>query len=261
MKFYLGTHMANWLWSDQPARWPWFVARQRLSDRKHLPRATGPWALDSGGFTELDKHGRWTITPAEYATQVRRFSDEIGFLEWAAPQDWMCEPSKLAATGLTIADHQRLTLENYLDLRHLAPDLPIVPALQGWTRSDYLRHVDAYQRAGIDLAALPLVGVGSVCRRAQFPGMASLFAELSAAGVKLHGFGLKADALTLFGQTLTSADSLAWSYGARQERLGPPLCGIPHRGIACNNCRPWAERWAERVTSRTDGAPIQMVLL
>jgi O-acetyl-ADP-ribose deacetylase (regulator of RNase III) len=32
-----------------------------------------PWALDSGGFTELSLHGRWKATPAAYVAAVRRY--------------------------------------------------------------------------------------------------------------------------------------------------------------------------------------------
>jgi hypothetical protein len=64
----------------------------RLKNRKAFPRARAPWALDSGGFTELKDHGRWRITAAEYVAEVRRYAEAIGRLEWAAPLDWMCEP-------------------------------------------------------------------------------------------------------------------------------------------------------------------------
>src|SRR5436309_107712 len=47
----------------------------------------------------------------------------------------------------------------------MAPELPITPVLQGQSISDYSRCADLYERHGVDLAALPLVGVGSVCRR------------------------------------------------------------------------------------------------
>lgn len=47
-----------------------------------------------------------------------------------------------------------------------APDLPFIPVIQGWELSDYLDCVARYERAGIDLTVLPVVGLGSVC----FPG-------------------------------------------------------------------------------------------
>ena len=99
--FYLGTHKAHWLASVNV---PLFVSRRTLAPRKTLPRAITNWALDSGGFTEIHTYGRWEMSPADYATQVRRYDDEIGKLDWCAPQDWMCEASALAASGLTVAD-------------------------------------------------------------------------------------------------------------------------------------------------------------
>jgi hypothetical protein len=48
----------------------------------------------------------------------------------------MCEPFMLAKTGLTVAEHQVRAVTNYLELRGLAPDLPFVPLLQGWSRDD-----------------------------------------------------------------------------------------------------------------------------
>jgi integrase len=57
--------------------------------RRRLPRARCRWALDSGGFTELSLFGRWQTTPAAYAAAVARYTDQIGKLAWASPQDWM----------------------------------------------------------------------------------------------------------------------------------------------------------------------------
>lgn len=38
----------------------------------------GPWVLDSGGFSELQRHGRWRWTEDEYDGMVTRFSLECG---------------------------------------------------------------------------------------------------------------------------------------------------------------------------------------
>ena len=73
MRFFLGTHEAHWLADPRFARVPLFVSRRRLTLRRKLPRAVGTWALDSGGFTELQMHGRWTLSPAAYVAEVRRF--------------------------------------------------------------------------------------------------------------------------------------------------------------------------------------------
>lgn len=182
------------------------------------------------------------MSARDYAADVRRFRDEIGQLEWAAPQDWMCEPVMLKKTGLTVDEHQRLTIENYLELRSLAPDLPIIPVLQGWSLGDYWRHVEAYDAAGIDLAALPLVGVGSVCRRQNTTVAGTVFASLAAEGIKLHGFGLKMTGLRASLSSLASADSMAWSLNARKN---PPRPECTHK--SCANCLPFALEWLRDV--------------
>ena len=235
--FYLGAHHREWLATSDV---PLFVSRRELARGKKLPRARTPWALDSGGFTELSLNGRWTITAAQYATEVRRYRDEVGMLQWAAPQDMMCEPKMIERTGLSIDEHQRLTIENYIELRALAPELPIIPVLQGWSLGDYWRHQEAYELAGVRLAELPLVGLGTVCRRQHMTVVSGVVAALKADGLKLHGFGVKMQGLRAFAHNLASADSMAWSYNARrnpQDRIA----GHTHK--SCSNCIEWAMGW------------------
>jgi hypothetical protein len=165
VNFYLGTHHPHWL---ERATFPLFVSHRPLAPRRRLPRARIPWALDSGGFTELSLHGRWQTSAAEYVAAVRRYRDEIGGLEWAAPQDWMCEPFMLVKTGLTVAEHQARTVANYLELHSLAPELPFVPVLQGWSLGDYLLRTKQVSRnlvsvtssggQGFGVASISLVG-------------------------------------------------------------------------------------------------------
>jgi hypothetical protein len=208
-----------------------------------MPAAAGPWALDSGGFTELSLHGEWRTSPAEYVRRVRRYADEIGRLQWVAPQDWMCEPFMLARTGLTVADHQAHTVRSYLELREHLGDL-VVPVLQGWHLDDYRRHRDAYTAAGVDLDAQRLVGLGSVCRR-QATGQAEAIVW-ALQPVRLHGFGMKTEGLRRYGAGLASADSMAWSYQARRR---PPLPGCTHR--SCANCLRYALDWRDRALAPT----------
>ena len=241
MRFYLGTCEPSWL-AKVPV--PLFISRRRLQRLKTLPRAITPWALDSGGFTELLMFGEWRTSPHTYVALVRRYYDQIGHLEWAAPQDWMCESDMLNRTGLTVAEHQTRTVDNYLTLRTLAADLPIVPTLQGWTVDDYLRHVDQYAEAGINLERLDRVGLGSVCRRQATGEAENIVQRLQP--LKLHGFGMKTDAVHRFGQLLTSSDSMAWSYAGR--RRPSPGC----TKTTCNNCLHYALEWRERLhTPRT----------
>jgi hypothetical protein len=239
--FYLGTHRPNWL-ADMSI--PLFVARQSLAPRKTLPRARGPWALDSGAFSEITLRGGWTVEPRQYAAEVRRFGGEIGGMQWAAVQDWMCEPFALKRTGLTISDHQRKTVESYLELREIAPEQPWAPVLQGWQPSDYLRHVERYDRAGVDLRVIPVVGLGSVCRRSQTGQIVNLIYRLSDLGIRLHGFGVKTEGLREVAHRLTSADSMAWSFQARRAKARVPGC-TTHQN--CANCPRYALLWRARV--------------
>lgn len=251
MRLYLGTHEVSWL--AKPDMPPLFISANRLTSRKRLPRALGPWALDSGGFTELKDHGGWRTNASQYATTVRRLADGIGNLEWAAPQDWMCEPFMLARTGLTVADHQRLTVENYMELRALDPQLPIVPVLQGWQLDDYLRCVDLYASAGVDLTAEPVVGVGSVCRRQATGEITTIVANLADRGIRLHGFGVKTLGLRRYGDYLTSADSLAWSARARRAAVEGVRPGCTHR--SCANCPAFALAWYRKLQRELDRMP------
>jgi hypothetical protein len=215
--------------------------------------------LDSGGFSELSLYGGWTVSPRDYVAEVRRYADEVGRMEWAAPQDWMCEPAMLAKTGLSVADHQRLTVENLLELRSLAPDLPIIPVLQGWRLADYLRCVDLYAAAGVDLPSEPIVGVGSVCRRQSTTEIEDIVLSLTRLGVNCHGFGVKTKGFRGYAHLLTSADSLAWSTNAR---MNPPLSECSHgkEGTgSCASCPRWALRWRERALRSTVHQQLHLV--
>jgi hypothetical protein len=103
-RFYLGTHRPYWLWRH-PTN-PYFVSDVTLRAYKNIKQTTVPWALDSGGFTEVMREGKWITDPDQYAARVQRYSDEITHLEWAAPQDWMCGQAPLKATGLSVLTHQ-----------------------------------------------------------------------------------------------------------------------------------------------------------
>ena len=249
-----------------------FISANRLRDRKRWKHAPGiRWALDSGGFTEIAKYGRWTATPERYVGDVYRWSWEIGQPDFCAPQDWMCESPMLKRTayvdglirprgrtaGLSLGQivdlcpdltaeqeadrirvHQARTVENFLRLRELAPDLPFIPVLQGFEIADYVRHVGDYAAAGIDLHDWPRVGVGSVCRRQGTHEIAQLFRALSDHGIRAHGFGVKAAGLRLAADCLASSDSMAWSFTARRSK---PLAGCTHRN--CANCPIYARRY------------------
>lgn len=230
---------------------------ERVKDETGQPAS---WVLDSGGFTMLQTHGTWDAgpSPEQWVRLIRRYREEIGGLVWAAAQDWMCEPPIInggwwggqyfVGTHLSVPEHQRLTVLNGARLRDLAPELNIVLAVQGWEEDDYARCVDLYWRlARIDLTAEPLVLVGSVCRRQNTAEAGRILRRLHRCGVtKLHGLGFKLDGILDHGDLLTSADSQAWSRGARYgDGQDMRLSGCTHKGPKHANCLAYALWWRE----------------
>ncbi len=242
--FYLGIHHGHWL---RTVPVPVFVSHVTLAKYKRalpkrLPGAI--WALDSGAFSQIGEYGRWVMTAREYVKAVRRYRDEIGGLEWAAPMDWMCEPGMLTKTGLSVAEHQHRTIESVLELRSLAADLPFAAVLQGWDLPSYVRCVRMYAEAGIDLAAEPVVGLGSVCRRQGTDEIGRIVTVLADEfNLRLHGFGVKFQGVTKYGSALASSDSMAWSQDGRHT----PGCAHGTRGKTEANCIAFGLEWRERL--------------
>lgn len=239
---------------------PLFVSHHQLKTRvSRFPRAVTRWGLDSGGFSELDRHHKFETTPEEYVAAVRRYVEELGSLDWASPQDWMCEPWMIAKTGLDVGEHQERTVQNFLILRELAPELPFVPVVQGWEIGDYVDCVNTYAAWGVDLRAYPAVGIGSVCRRQSTADIGRIFAKMSSMGLRCHGYGVKSQGLERYGQHLTSADSMAWSSRARYAAKDRAVRGLPGSVEGCTkkncaNCLHFALDWRDRVLSATHHA-------
>ena len=132
----------------------------------------------------------------------------------------MCESVMLARTGLTIADHQRLTIERYDAIKASGTaGVYLMPVLQGYPPADYVGHIRQY---GSRLKRRAWVGVGSVCKRNADPAAVEevlLAIKRERPDLRLHGFGLKITALAsgLVRKLLFSAASMAWSYAARKQ--------------------------------------------
>jgi hypothetical protein len=278
-ELYLGTHERHWLHDEQFAERlagrTLFVSRVRLAERKSaFPKALHPYCIDSGGFSELQKHGRWTVTAAEYVAEIRRYLSELGpeLCKWVAPMDYMCEKIVIeggmaprgvrfhgtrALRGLKPGDpeqdltaavriHQRLTVDNLIELRTLAPEIKFIPVVQGNLFDDYVVCEQMYLDAGIDLAAEPVVGLGSVCRRQVTDEIKQIVGYFAGKGYRLHGFGVKTLGLESYAGSLVSADSMAWSYTAREEDIQLP--GHTHKN--CANCADWAVQWHDDIIQR-----------
>lgn len=159
----------------------------------------------------------------------------------------MCEDVALNSTGLTVEQHQQLTVQSYVDLVRLAPDVRWLPVLQGRTLEDYLRCWALYEAAGVDLRAHQLVGLGSVCRRQATAEIVQLVRELAGRGLRLHGFGVKAKGLDMIGELLSSADSLAWSLNGR--KLSRVHGKVDSQGRNLANSQEHAEAFRRRMES------------
>lgn len=268
MKFFLGTHQPGWLSDRRFADVPLFISRRRLSRYALLPPAAGCFALDSGGFSELQLYGRWSLTAEEYAEEVRRYVHFYRHrLLWVAPQDWMCEDIVIrggvaargvafAGTGLSVFEHQQRTVENFVRLRQLLGDV-VIPVLQGWSLADYQRCRELYKSAGVALEQESTVGVGTICRRQNTDDATQIMQALAADGLHLHGFGFKKGGVKNCHAAMQSADSLAWSDTARRTPVCLPGHDKPGAGRRlghknCANCAEWALTWREQLLTEIE---------
>lgn len=247
MKFYLGTHVLNHI---EKSDVPLFISFRQLRKRKKKRFNTNlAICVDSGGFTELNLNSKWTITPEEYNNELLRLKGLGLNIQWAAQQDYMCEPFVIEKTGLDIETHQKLTVENFLKLRSFNSEVNYIPVLQGYELNDYFNHFEMFEAVGIDLRNEPIVGVGSVCRRQNTKEIENLFKCLHAKGLKLHGFGVKTNGLKRYSKYLESADSLAWSFTSRmlKEKCNHHL----HKKIKnCANCFDYAMGWRNKILNK-----------
>lgn len=213
MIFFVGLHQPA---DAQRVSFPAFISVNRIRERVS-DFIVEDWIMDGAGFTELSEYGGYRHGVDEYAQQVNRWAT-CGNLRAAVSQDYMCEPMMVKKTGLSVEEHQKRTIQRYMALRAMTPHY-IMPVIQGFTREEYLSHVDQYR--GL-LEPEAWVGVGSVCKRNKNP---AVIEDILGAikqrrpDLRLHGFGLKTTALVNADicDLLYSADSMAWSYAARKQ--------------------------------------------
>lgn len=202
------------------------ISVRRLWGRKK-PLGCPSVMVDSGAFTELNLYGEYRTSVEDYAAELYRLHTEgVVSITVAVAQDYMCEAFMLAKTGMTVADHQRLTIERYDALVKALGSVfsgtcpfPVLPVLQGYSPDDYVRHLRAY---GDRIKSGMWVGVGSVCKRNGDPG--AIAAVLKAIkrerpDIRLHGFGVKKTSIAdaRVRALLDTSDSMAWSYAARKQ--------------------------------------------
>jgi hypothetical protein len=240
-----------------------FVGLHQPSDARHVDRCmvsvarlrnrrsdftVNEWMLDSGAFSEVTQFGGYRDGVEVYAAQIDRWS-RCGTLVAAVAQDYMCEPFVTSITGLTVAEHQRLTTARYDALMACRPSTYILPVIQGYQPDEYAQHVRDY---GDRLAHGAWVGVGSVCKRNADPlAILRVLDAIHAVrpDLRLHGFGVKLTSLNhpAVRGRLYSADSMAWSFAARKA------------GRSANDWRE-AVAFADRVNAAAAG-PRQLSMM
>lgn len=202
------------------------ISINRIRGRKK-PIDCAEVLVDSAAFTELLLYGHYRHGVEVYARELHRLHTAgVVRIAAAVAQDYMCEAFMLEKTGMTIDQHQRLTIERYdvlkADLDRLFGGecpFPVLPVLQGYAPEDYARHVAMY---GDRLTPGMWVGVGSVCKRNGSPAkVAAVLWAIKAIrpDLRLHGFGVKSTSLLNAGvrALLSTADSMAWSFAARKQ--------------------------------------------
>ncbi len=197
------------------------ISVNRLRNRKS-DFVVHDWMMDSGAFTELLRFGHYRDAVQVYANQIKRWKS-CGQLLAASSQDYMCEQLILEKTGLTIPEHQRLTLKRYDELLSCKTGVYILPVLQGYQPAEYVDHLKQYRDR---LPTEAWVGVGSVCKRnnqpEQIEGIVRTI-KRERPDLRLHLFGCKTTALgnKYVRDVIWSADSMAWSFAARWQGRDP----------------------------------------
>lgn len=264
--FYLGIHHPNWIERDDFDGVPVCLSYSRLAHRKTFPTARQPILLDSSGFSRLKKDGCWPFPVRHYIANVRRIIAGLGRIpDGVAPMDAMTEEPIIRGTPhlprkhpgwchgtkawrgipddgpdepIRVAEfkHQWWTITNYKECVREAPDLPIFPVLQGQDVEGQVRCAEMYLRAGIDLRRLPMVAVGSVCRKQNTAEIEEIVAALAVEFEldNIHGLGVKTAGLELAGEYFRTADSMAWSKAYMHAPLLPEHEGLNHKN--CANC-------------------------
>ena len=166
------------------------------------------WALDSGAFSILKRHGHYTFSPDDYLKLLDRLNPI-----WAASMDYPCEPIIRSSSNMSVQEHITATIElaKYLCSR----DDRIVPVVQGIA-------LEEYESCWKRLPKTGKIAIGSVCRRQSLSEIDDLIR-----GMKefiplgwIHGFGVKISALKRKESRgfFSSIDTTAWQYETMIKR-------------------------------------------
>ncbi|WP_338929217.1 hypothetical protein WDZ11_22270 (plasmid) [Roseomonas mucosa] len=188
-------------------------------DTRSLRRLAGlDAALDSAGFVAMARYGFYPWPVSDYIALAAAAS-----WRWFSAMDLCVEP-QIARDEAEVLDRIAGTVRLYGECLRMAGDRGIadrlVPVVQGWRPDHYLRCLDRLP----DIGHVPLLGVGSVCRR-QTGGpdgvlrvVDTLDRALGDAPARLHLYGVKSEAMHALREhpRVASVDSQAYGQTARR---------------------------------------------
>lgn len=166
--------------------------------------------LDSGGFTEIGKHGEYSFSKEYYFDKIDNKIHPDVFV----CMDWMCEPGQIRKSGLSVEEHIKKTVSNASEIlnEYDGKSEPMV-VIQGWEIEDYLHCIDRLKEQD---CIVERMGIGSICREGQKDRVKNIILSIKdeLPNVKLHGFGIKKTFLKdkEIVDALYSSDSFAWSW-------------------------------------------------
>lgn len=178
--------------------------------------------LDSAGFVAHRRYGGFPWTIDQYFDLARAFP----FRRFASLD--YCVEQEIAHDRATVLERISRTVAANHECRQRAAAFGILdrfmPVLQGRTPQDYERCADSLHAA---LVPGTVVGVGSMCRRnlhgpEGLLGVVEHLDRILPAGIRLHLFGVKGQALSYLSQLdrrVASIDSQAYGIAARQHAL------------------------------------------
>lgn len=185
-----------------------FVSANRLWKRKSLFEIN-EWIMDSGAFSEIQKHGDFVHEKEEYLDLATKFNP-LYFVS----QDYLVFDGDNEAE---IKEKQKKTIERFSWF--FSKKQNVMPVIHGNTPRQYLDHLKAY-----NFPNGAYVGVGSLVPKGL--GLKTWILEEIKSfrpDLKLHGFGLKKTELcnSRIRELIYSADSMAWSFAARMNGGSP----------------------------------------
>lgn len=186
----------------------------------HATQNNTPWDgghklfVDSGGYHHMVAGSGVYQTPDEaYLEYLLKHRPHLYAL-----RDYPCEPDLLEQLGRTVADQQARTLDHHIELfdrvdGHTLADAAVT-VVQGWTKEQYLAHLDDMAAHGLPMDR---VAIGSVCRRGFDEDIAEIVLAVRdalPAGAHLHAFGVKGSVLRFreVVDALDSVDSAAYDW-------------------------------------------------